>query len=212
VSNPFTRPALLLLGPTGAGKSPLGHLLVQNGLAGRTCAHFDFGERLRAVVNREDNGTMSDDDVSFLSSVLASGALLENETFFLAQKIIDRFNRDNPADIVILNGLPRHDGQAADVERSFDVRMVCFLRCSAQTVAERIRQNSGGDRTGRTDDDLDLMAQKLRTFHQRTEPLIERYGAKGIPVMTFDIEVDTTSRALFDALSTRVRFFKSSPF
>ena len=39
--------AILLLGPTGSGKSPLGDELEANGLNGRRCLHFDFGRRLR---------------------------------------------------------------------------------------------------------------------------------------------------------------------
>jgi hypothetical protein len=47
---PNSLPALLLLGPTGAGKTPLGDWLEAHGLWGRPCHHFDFGANLRAVV------------------------------------------------------------------------------------------------------------------------------------------------------------------
>ena len=47
---PNTLWAVLLLGPTGAGKSPLGDWLEARGLWGRPCHHFDFGANLRAIV------------------------------------------------------------------------------------------------------------------------------------------------------------------
>ncbi|MCX7427258.1 MAG: hypothetical protein NTW96_16720 [Planctomycetia bacterium] len=42
--------AMLLLGPTGSGKTPLGDLLERRGLGGRRCVHFDFGAHLRRIV------------------------------------------------------------------------------------------------------------------------------------------------------------------
>ena len=41
--------AVVLLGPTGSGKTPLGEWLEAKGLGGRRCHHFDFGTRLRRV-------------------------------------------------------------------------------------------------------------------------------------------------------------------
>ncbi len=41
--------AILLLGPTGSGKTPLGQALEKKGLAGRRCVHFDFGANLREI-------------------------------------------------------------------------------------------------------------------------------------------------------------------
>jgi len=46
-------PAVLLLGPTGAGKTPLGEMIEARGLWGMSCLHFDFGANLRAVVMLE---------------------------------------------------------------------------------------------------------------------------------------------------------------
>lgn len=44
---PGRLPAVLLLGPTGAGKTPLGRICAQRGLWGRSCTHVDFGACLR---------------------------------------------------------------------------------------------------------------------------------------------------------------------
>ena len=43
------QPGILLLGPTGSGKTPLGDRLQIRDLWGRRCHHFDFGVRLRDV-------------------------------------------------------------------------------------------------------------------------------------------------------------------
>ncbi|MEE8450650.1 MAG: hypothetical protein V3R99_02015 [Thermoguttaceae bacterium] len=59
--------AALLLGPTGAGKTPLGRLIEQRGLWGVRCLHFDFGDNLREVVRRN----RPDDSPERVSSKLA---------------------------------------------------------------------------------------------------------------------------------------------
>ena len=81
--------AALLLGPTGAGKTPLGQMIESRGLWGDECLHFDFGANLRRVVdeNRPDE-VISRADIEFLRGVLASGALLEDEHFPIARRIL----------------------------------------------------------------------------------------------------------------------------
>jgi adenylate kinase len=64
--------ALLLLGPTGSGKTPLGERLERRSLRGRRCHHFDFGASLRAVV-AEHNAT--DIDTRGKSSFLKRGVI-----------------------------------------------------------------------------------------------------------------------------------------
>ena len=79
--------ALLILGATGTGKTPLGEFLEGNGLNGRRCVHFDFGSCLRAVAD----GTwlapeLTESDADFVRSVLESNALLEDGEFYIAKK------------------------------------------------------------------------------------------------------------------------------
>ena len=40
---------ILLIGPTGSGKTPFGDYLEQHGIADRACLHFDFGSSLRSA-------------------------------------------------------------------------------------------------------------------------------------------------------------------
>ncbi|MDK1032856.1 MAG: hypothetical protein QGD94_12675 [Planctomycetia bacterium] len=102
--------AILLVGPTGSGKTPLGELLEERGLWEKRCFHFDFGRALRTVVEGgSDNGTFSRDELDFLAGVLRSGALLEDEHFHIAEKLLTSFiaeRRITGEDILVLNGLP----------------------------------------------------------------------------------------------------------
>jgi len=197
-------PALLLLGPTGSGKTPLGELLEARGLAGGRCAHFDFGENLRqAVARNEPDGIVSRADIEFLRHVLQTGALLEDDQFPLAAGILRSFlarRRVDRAAWVVLNGLPRHVGQAVAVSDILDVRALVSLRCSPETVLARIAADTGGDRGGRADDDLVAIGRKLAIFADRTQPLLDFYRGRNAKVIVVDVTATMTTEEMYGRL------------
>ncbi len=196
--------ALVLLGPTGSGKTPLGRMFHERGLHGRPCVHFDFGENLRTVVAQgTPDATVSRQDITFLRDVLATGALLEDEDFPIAQRLLKSFlNRSagDPHTLVILNGLPRHIGQATGIEALLDVRNVVRLDCQPRIVFARIAANSGGDRSSRADDDLPAIERKLAIFADRTSPLVEHYQRAGAQLITLDVTVSMTPLDMWQAI------------
>ncbi|MFC1452200.1 nucleoside monophosphate kinase [Verrucomicrobiota bacterium] len=185
--------AALLAGPTGSGKTPLGDLLQTRGLKGRRCFHFDFGAELRRIAEEPArHGGPADEDVEVVRGSLRSGALLEDRHFHIAETILRAFldrNGLTAPDLVVLNGLPRHVGQAAAIDESVSVELVVWLRCGPEVVHERILRNSGGDRTGRTDDTRAEVAAKLRVFEERTRPLLDYYRAGNVRVVDIDVGV-----------------------
>jgi adenylate kinase len=184
--------AILLIGPTGSGKTPLGDWLQAHGLAGGACRHFDFGAHLRVGTG------LNASEQEFVREVLATGTLLENETFHVAEKILRAFIAGHEDELLILNGLPRHVGQAVALAPLVNVAAVVHLQADAHTIRERLRRNAGGDRTGRVDDDLTLVERKLATFTERTLPLIEHYQSQGVPVLTTMVGEETTPKEMVD--------------
>ncbi|MDA8085054.1 MAG: nucleoside monophosphate kinase [Nitrospiraceae bacterium] len=186
--------AVLLIGPTGAGKSPLGDHIEACGLNGARCLHFDFGHQLRTIAEAElPPLEFTHREHLFIRDVLEKALLLEQEHFPVAEKIIRSFLRRKEyrqGDFVILNGLPRHVGQAADMESIATVRHIVVLGCTAGVVHARIRGNTGGDRTGRDDDDLALIEKKLRIFNERTSPLVSHYENKGAAIVRVEVTAD----------------------
>ncbi|MFC1498209.1 nucleoside monophosphate kinase [Verrucomicrobiota bacterium] len=188
--------SFLLLGPTGSGKTPLGDYFEQNGWNGKRCLHFDFGENLRKIAAcdvRQELFSARDLDVVRLS--LESGALLEKENFYIAKNVLLSFldkKASEREDIILLNGLPRHIEQAEDVDRLVDIDMVLCLECSPEVVYERIKQNSGGDRTERIDDSKEEIQRKLKIFYERTLPLLDHYHAKRVTIERIEVTADTT--------------------
>jgi adenylate kinase len=201
--------AILLIGPTGSGKTPLGNHIAKHGLSGIQFAHFDFGEQLRQAAGGQKNSGLSTDDIAQLQTILQTGALLEKETFYLAEQIISHFNSSTTAQAIVLNGLPRHIEQARDISPWFDIRFVIRLRCDARTVIERIQSNSGNDRTHRVDDELTLVQKKLTIFETRTAPLCEWFSSNHIPVFDVVIEKETSPAdilQLFEKISLTLPF------
>jgi len=196
---------MLLLGPTGVGKSPLGDAIAQRGLFGRTCHHLDFGSELRrAVSGGAFSAAYRSDELAFIHGVLERGLLLENEHFPLAEKIISLFLgrvRFTGNHLLVLNGIPRHGGQARDLAKTCQVGSVVVLDCRADDVFCRITSNVGGDRTERIDDNVELVEKKLIIFRERTAPLIDYYEKQGSRIYRISVGRSMTPEAAYDALS-----------
>lgn len=201
-------PALLLLGSTGSGKTPMGDSLAEKGLCGRRCHHFDFGENLRQIASGSTSSHgLTFADVDVVRESVRTGALLADRQFHIARGIFTGFVANNGIgrqDIVVLNGLPRHTEQARRMHGIVDLRLVVCLECDLDTVLERIRNNTGGDRADRDDDDPDFVRKKLALYRQRTLPLVEYYNSTGIPVVRIKVQPQTTAGELVDRLASVV--------
>lgn len=198
VSRPL---AVLLLGPTGSGKSPLGEAAALSGLWGRRSFHFDFGVNLRraAAWRGPDRFRLGRAGLAVIRRSLATGALLEDEHFPIAAGIFEGFlgaARVRPEDLIVLNGLPRHAGQAREMDRLVSVIAVVQLIAAPAVVSERIRRDTGGDRKGRGDDSLAEIRKKMDIYEARTRPLVDHYRNKGAAVITLGVGARTTAEMM----------------
>ncbi|MEW6670048.1 MAG: nucleoside monophosphate kinase [Thermodesulfobacteriota bacterium] len=200
---PFS--AILLIGPTGAGKTPLGALCEKKGLWHSNVFHFDFGAILRCIAaTGPGRFDLTGPDVGVIRRSLATGKLLENRHFPIARNILLSYAKEKRMqgqDLMLLNGLPRHAGQAVDMEPFVRVIQVLALTCTPEVVKERIRRNTGGDRTRRKDDDRDAIETKLSIFRRQTAPLLDHYRQKGTPILSLIVEIDTTPERIYRQLS-----------
>lgn len=104
--------AVLLLGPAGSGKSPLGDHIAIISLFGKKAHHLDFGAELRATSSGDNSSLLyTASDLALIKGVLEQVLLLENQHFPFARKIICSFlDRSvfSSNEVLILNGVPRH--------------------------------------------------------------------------------------------------------
>jgi adenylate kinase family enzyme len=186
---------LLILGPTGSGKTPLGDRLEQDGFRGRRCVHFDFGANLReAAAGGAAGGALDEAELAVVRASLRDGTLLEDAHLPVALKILEGFaarRRIGRGDLIVLNGLPRHAGQAAGLASRLDVELVVVLEAGPGVIRERIRRDAGGDRAGRGDDSAEEIDRKLEIFTARTLPLAGFYRDAGVPVLSVRVGVET---------------------
>ena len=191
--------AVLLVGLTGSGKTPLGGLLEKEGMLGRKCQHFDFGEELRKAADQQ-TGQLTLDEFDVVVKSLKTGTLLKNQHFSIAKKLLtNSLNKRNISKdtLVILNGLPRHVGQAKAIGDVVDVRALVSLECEPLVVWERIRMNTGGDRRGRDDDTSEKIGRRFEIFRKETVPLFNYYLELGVPVVHLDVGVSTTAQEMY---------------
>jgi len=204
------RQGILILGPTGSGKTPLGDLVEREELGGRRFLHFDFGRELRRVLEQGLQEGFSKGEREFVRGVLEEGLLLEDRHFPLARKILHAFERRRrmaPEHGLLLNGLPRHEGQARDMEALVTVRACVCLDCDAGTVFERLARNTGGDRAGRNDDGRALVERKLRIYRERTAPLVAHYRRRGAAVLRLPVAADDDPAAVHRRFRKRIAEF-----
>ncbi len=204
-----SQPAWLLVGPTGAGKTPLGRRLEEKGAAGRRCFHFDFGAELRAVAASPGRVPgLAPEDVEVVRRSLATGALLEDHEFTIAVNILRAFLRGRGVgehDVLVLNGLPRHIGQARMMEDVVRVELVVSLEAAPEVVRERIILDTGGDRVERVDDELHAIRQKLVIFRMRTMPLIAYYDDREVAVVHLAVGARMTAEDMLGSLLERLK-------
>ncbi|MFA5316494.1 MAG: nucleoside monophosphate kinase [Dehalococcoidales bacterium] len=197
--------AILLIGPTGSGKTPLGQLLELRGLKGGRCIHFDFGNTLRTCID-DSNSQLTQDEIHVIKESLMAGTVLEDKHFVIAKKLLLNFIKERKADgdiLIVLNGLPRHIGQAIAMEQFIDIRLLVKLECPPAVVLDRIQMNTGGDRSGRADDTLDKIKQRVELFKQRTEPLLDYYCGFKLPIIYVDVRLETTAQDMYRQIETR---------
>jgi adenylate kinase len=199
--------SILLVGPTGAGKSPLGDEMERRGFQGRPCLHFDFGANLRAAASGRAAvyGLTSPETDAVLAS-LRTGALFEAGDLPLIIKVLSRFAEMRglrPGDRLVLNGLPRHRSQAEALRPTVEVERVVSLEAGPAVILERLRLDPGRDRTGRTDDGPAAVVARLETFRERTSPLLDYYRRGGVPVMSVPVTATMTAGEMYEELVRR---------
>lgn len=197
--------AVLLLGPTGSGKTPQGRLLERSGYG----YHFDFGHELRAAAK---GGVLGPKDTSFIRRLLEAHALLPDDRFDIAEALLCAFlcsvRSEAKQRRLILNGLPRHVAQARDMDAYVDVKHVVVLECDAETARLRVsrrREGKGSDHADRDDDHAQAIEEKLRIYERQTRPLMEFYGQRpATKVIRVQVKRGMTDEAIHREVTERL--------
>ena len=180
---------ILILGPQGSGKGTQARLIA----AAHDVPHVATGDMLRAAVAEQtDLGRR-------VRPILERGDLVPDELMvdLIRARIADEGG-------FVLDGFPRTVPQAEALDAMLDeigkpLDVVLLLEVSDDVSLERLLGRRAAE--GRSDDAPDAIRNRLRLYHELTEPVVERYRADGT-LVTVDGErtVDEVARAIEHAL------------
>jgi adenylate kinase len=161
---------ILLLGPQGSGKGTQAKRIAENyGLA-----HIATGEMLRRAIAAETPLGLE------VEPIVESGALVPDE--LMIDLIRERLDDEDTREGFILDGFPRTMAQAraldrmlAEIGRELDI--VFELQVSDDICIERLHKRAREE--GRNDDTPEAIARRLAEYHEKTEPLVGYYRARG---------------------------------
>ena len=161
---------LLVLGPQGAGKGTQAkRISSEYGIP-----HISTGDMFRAAIAaRTPLGQQ-------VEPILASGQLVPDEV--TVALIRERLSQDDARDGFVLDGFPRNLAQAealdpmlAEIGRGLDA--ILFFDLPDDIAIERLLNRAREE--GRPDDTPDVIRERLRIYHEDTEPIVEHYRATG---------------------------------
>jgi len=160
---------VILLGPPGSGKGTQAKLLAQR----LAIPAISTGEILRAAVRE---GTPLGRRVK---SVMEAGELVSDD--LMIDLIHDRIAAPDVRPGFVLDGFPRTVEQAAALDRFLegngeDITAVLNMSVPEATLIGRLAGRS--DQENRSDDKRETVLERLRVYHEKSEPLVEFYRGR----------------------------------
>jgi adenylate kinase len=177
---------IVILGPPGAGKGTQGKLIA----ADAGIPHVNTGEMFRAECAA---GTELGERVR---SILDDGDLVPDEVTI--EVVRARLGQDDTARGFVLDGFPRTLAQAEALDRVLteidrgELCVVLDFQVSDEIALQRLLGRAGVE--GRSDDAPNLVKHRLDLYHEKGEPLVEYYRARGLLV---GIHADRTVEEVF---------------
>src|SRR5688572_11956874 len=158
---------LVFIGPPGAGKGTQAGRLVK--LLG--VPHISTGDLLRDAVGRQTpEGRRA-------KKHMDEGRLVPDS--LIIEMVGHRLDEPDCAGGCLLDGFPRTLAQAKALDEMLNQRQMPLagaleLSVGEDTLVERLLAR------GRSDDEPDIIHERMRTYHDRTEPLLDYYRQQGI--------------------------------
>jgi adenylate kinase len=161
---------ILLLGPQGAGKGTQGRLIASE----YGIPHVATGDMLRAAM--ADGSELGRQ----VKPIYDAGGLVPDD--LMIALIRERLAGQDAREGFVLDGFPRTMAQSDALEEMLreigrDLDVVFEFQVPDQVGRERILKRSAEE--GRTDDTPEAIDERLRLYHEETEPLIEYYRTRG---------------------------------
>jgi adenylate kinase len=167
----------LIFGPPGSGKgTQAGRISEELHLV-----HLSTGEILRVEMARgSDLGKQ-------VERIVGAGDLVPDD---LMDRVVDgRLDQVAEPPGALLDGFPRTAQQARALDamlarRGSRVSFLLALDAPERLLVERLLKRAVEQ--GRGDDTKEVIEERMREYHHRTEPVLDHYRRKGVPVLAVD--------------------------
>lgn len=159
---------VIICGAPGSGKGTQSDLIIQK----YNLMHLSSGDLLRQEIAE---GTELGKEAE---KVISEGQLVRDELIIkLIEKRIDSLNSEKYKGI-ILDGFPRTLEQAEALEQIFVKRgtstdvMICLQVDEDELISRLLNR---GKTSGRSDDNLEVIKNRLAVYEKQTKPIVEFY-------------------------------------
>jgi adenylate kinase len=164
---------IILFGPPGAGKGTQAAKLVSE----RGMVQLSTGDMLRSAIANETELGMK------AKSIMDAGALVSDD--IMIGMISERMAQDDCKAGVILDGFPRTVAQAEALDSMFEERGITLdhvieIAVDEAALFDRIENRAKETGGARSDDNADVLRQRLAVYHENTAPVLPYYADKGV--------------------------------
>lgn len=163
---------IILFGPPGAGKGTQAELLVQS----RGMVQLSTGDMLRAAIAAGTKLGLQ------AKEIMDAGKLVSDD--IMIGMIAERMEADDCRNGVILDGFPRTVAQAQALDAMFadkgiSLDSVIEIRVDENALFARIKKRAAETGGARSDDNAEVLAARLKVYHDNTAPVLPYYEDKG---------------------------------
>ena len=163
---------IILFGPPGAGKGTQAELLVQS----RGMVQLSTGDMLRAAI-------AADTELGLQAKEIMDAGKLVSDDIMIGM-IAERMEADDCKNGVILDGFPRTVAQAQALDAMFadkgiSLDSVIEIRVDENALFARIEKRAAETGGARSDDNAEVLAARLKVYHDNTAPVLPYYEDKG---------------------------------
>ena len=187
---------IIIFGPPGAGKGTQAQIIVDE----RGVVQLSTGDMLRSAIAAGTELGMK------AKQIMDAGQLVPDE--IMVGMISERMAEDDCANGVILDGFPRTVAQAEALDAMLDGRGVSLDKVIEIQVDEvalfaRIEKRAAETGAARSDDNADVLAQRLKVYHTNTAPVLPYYREKGLLMSVDGMQaVEKVSEAIRQCLDS----------
>ncbi len=156
---------IIIFGSPGAGKGTQAKIIAKN----ENLSHLSSGELSRQMTKNKEFGKV-------IKNCLDKGNLVPNKIII---NIVENYiikNRKYSG--FIFDGYPRNIGQAKALDKlakkeNTKIDLIINLKLNQEEALKRILERSKS--SGRSDDNLKTIKNRLKVYKKRTEPLLDYY-------------------------------------